>query len=462
MKELTSLYNIADNLHPMGDIFFDFYFEASSGHNAHYEDGRIEEVSSSLSEGVGARLIYGDISSYSYAPSVSLATAVECLSDAADSAGITLKKNNIILKYGTNKIIMQQEKLNAPDYSNMYKTDNYIRDHSDLVTQVSMRQDCSRKHILILKDNGEIVEDTRFYSNFIVQVIVQKNGQIQTGLESIAHSLPLAEFLKQFDPIQAADRALKRALLMIDAPECPAGEMPIILSGEAGGTMIHEACGHGLEADIIQKDFSVYRDKIGEKVASEHVTLIDDGTLPGYFGSLNVDDEGTTTKRNILIENGILKSFLTDHFTARKGNLPLSGNARRSSYRNIPIPRMTNTFVLPGKSSAKTMISKITKGLLVRKMGGGEVNPTSGDFVFQVTEGYLIEDGKIVTPVRGAILTGNGPQVLQDIIEVGNDLSFMPGICGKSGQSVPVTDGQPTLFIKNIIVGGKETGHEII
>jgi TldD protein len=331
-----------------------------------------------------------------------------------------------------------------------------------MVKQVSIRQDTSRKDILILDDNGQTIKDTRFYSTFTIQVIVQKEKTIQTAHESLAFSLPMDDFFRKTDPETAAKRALERALLMIEAPECPAGEMPVILSGEAGGTMIHEACGHGLEADIIQKDFSVYRNSIGKKVASENVTLIDDGTIPTFYGTLKVDDEGTVSQRTVLIEKGILKNYLTDRITSRQGNLPLSGNGRRSSYRSVPIPRMTNTYVAPGNSSQTEMISNTEKGLLVKKMGGGEVNPTSGDFVFQVTEGYLIENGQIRYPVRGALLTGNGPKVLEDIQSVGNDLSFMPGVCGKSGQNIPVTDGQPSLYIKNLIVGGKETEYEVL
>lgn len=461
MNKCSSLSVLADKLFQKKEIFHDFYFETSSGHNAHYEEGKIEEVSSSSSRGVGTRIISSDTTTYAHAPSTDFSSAVECLLQASKCAGIDIQNCFTPIKE-TDQILDDPEKLESPDYSFMHGIDRYIRDYSELVTQISMRHDCSRKKILILKDSGEIVKDERFYSTFIVQVIVQKGSNIQTGLESRALSLPLRNFQQKIDPRQAAVMALKRALLMIDAPECPAGEMPVILSGEAGGTMIHEACGHGLEADIIQKDFSVYREKLGTKVASEHITLLDDGTLSGYYGSLNVDDEGTPSQRTVLIEKGILKNVLTDYFSSRKGNLPLSGNARRSSYRNIPLPRMTNTFILPGNSSPADLIHRVSKGLLVKKMGGGEVNPTSGDFVFQVTEGYLIENGRITTPVRGAILTGNGPQVLEDIIEVGNDLSFMPGICGKSGQSIPVTDGQPTLYIKNMIVGGKETGHEFI
>lgn len=459
MERIQFLNNIAQRLPK--DLLYDFYFEVFSGHIAHFEDGRLEEVSSSRSRGIGTRLIKNDNSVFSYAPSTSLTAALSCLSETVCSSGMDAK-GFLGSSSDDSEILSTPGSLQYPDYSYIYKIDQLIRKRSPLVKQVSIRQDTSRKNILILKDDGMIIKDTRFYSTFTVQVIVQKEKTIQTAHESLAFSLPMDDFFSKTDPETAAKTALERALLMIEAPECPAGEMPVILSGEAGGTMIHEACGHGLEADIIQKDFSVYRNSIGKKVASENVTLIDDGTIPSFYGTLNVDDEGTDSQRTILIEKGILKNYLTDRITSRQGNLPLSGNGRRSSYRSVPIPRMTNTFVAPGNSSQADMISKTGKGLLVKKMGGGEVNPTSGDFVFQVTEGYLIENGQIRYPVRGALLTGNGPKVLEDIQSVGNDLSFMPGVCGKSGQNIPVTDGQPSLYIKNLIVGGKETEYEAL
>lgn len=459
MERIQFLNNIAQRLPK--DFHYDFYFEVFSGHIAHFEDGRLEEISSSKSRGIGTRLMKNDNSVFSYAPSTSLLSAVSCLSETVSNSG--MNANDFIDSTSDDsEILCIPGNLQYPDYSYIYKIDRLIRDRSSMVKQVSIRQDTSRKDILILKDDGAVIEDTRFYSTFTVQVIVQKYKTIQTAHESLAFSLPMEDFFRKTDPEAAAARALDRALLMIEAPECPAGEMPVILSGEAGGTMIHEACGHGLEADIIQKDFSVYRNSIGKKVASENVTLIDDGTIPDFYGSLKVDDEGSVSQRTILIEQGILKNYLTDRITSNQGNLPLTGNGRRSSYRSVPIPRMTNTFVAPGSSSQTDMISKTPKGLLVKKMGGGEVNPTSGDFVFQVTEGYLVENGRIRYPVRGALLSGNGPKVLEDIQSVGNDLSFMPGVCGKSGQNIPVTDGQPSLYIKNLIVGGKETEYEAL
>jgi len=220
--------------------------------------------------------------------------------------------------------------------------------------------------------------------------------------------------------------------------------------------MVHEACGHSLEADIVLKDHSSFRGSLGKRVASSLVTLADDPTLFGLYGSYPFDDEGTPSRRTALIKEGVLVSFLTDLLTSKEGSFPVTGNGRRTSYRHPPIPRMSNTFIMKGEGNPDEILAGVGKGLLVLKMGGGEVNPTSGDFVFHVTEGYLIEKGKRSYPVRNAILTGNGPEVLRDIDAVGDDLHYESGVCGKSGQHVPVTDGQPTIRIRRLVVGGSE------
>lgn len=219
--------------------------------------------------------------------------------------------------------------------------------------------------------------------------------------------------------------------------------------------MIHEACGHGLEADIIMKDFSAFRDKIGTAVASPKVSIVDDPTLPAVFGGYRFDDEGTEAKRTLLIDNGVLKTYLTDRDTSARMRLPLSGNGRRASFRHPPIPRMSATILLPGKETERGLMQDMDSGLYVTRLGGGEVDPTTGDFVFQVTEGFRVLNGTIGHPIRGALLVGNGPQILQSIAGVGADMEIFPGYCGKDGQDVPVSDGQPALLIPDLIVGGE-------
>ena len=244
--------------------------------------------------------------------------------------------------------------------------------------------------------------------------------------------------------------------MMLVARKAPGGKMPVVLSQEAGGTMVHEAVGHGLEADLASGGLSVYAGKMGEQIASHLVTVVDDPTVPGKRGSFPIDDEGTETRRNILVERGILKGFMYDRLQSMKGGAERTGNGRRESYRHRPIPRMSNTLIAPGDSDPAEVIHSTDKGLLVRKMGGGQVNTVTGDFMFEVSEGYFIEKGKVGDPVRGATLTGNGPEVLKMIDMVGNDLGYGLGTCGKDGQGVPVADAQPTLRIGHpyITVGG--------
>jgi TldD protein len=231
--------------------------------------------------------------------------------------------------------------------------------------------------------------------------------------------------------------------------------MPVVLSSEAGGTMIHEAVGHGLEADLASKKLSVYSGRLGEKVASELITVLDDSTIPNKRGSFIFDDEGTPSQKTLLVDKGVLVNYMYDNLSAMREGKESTGNGRRESYRQKPIPRMTNTLIAPGKSDPEEIVSSVDKGLLVKKMGGGQVNTVNGQFVFEVSEGYLIEGGEVKKPVRGAILTGSGPQVLMEIDMVGSDLGYAIGTCGKDGQGVPVSDAQPTLRIPNITVGGK-------
>ena len=242
---------------------------------------------------------------------------------------------------------------------------------------------------------------------------------------------------------------------MLKARKSPGGKMTVVLSSEAGGTMIHEAIGHGLEADLVQQGLSVYSGKIGKNVASPLITVVDDATIPARRGSFINDDEGIPAQKTVLVEKGVLKGFMYDRLTAFKDGVSSTGNGRRESYRNKPIPRMTNTLITPERSTPDSIIRSVDKGLLVKKMGGGQVNTVNGNFVFEVAEGYMIEGGKIGEPVRGATLTGNGPEVLKCIDMVGNDLGFAIGTCGKDGQGAPVSDAQPTLRIPEIVVGGE-------
>lgn len=311
------------------------------------------------------------------------------------------------------------------------------------------------RRIWIATSDGVFSSDEQVGTLLQAHVVAGDGDTLQTGMESAGGALGF-ELFNETQPEELADRAATRAIRMLKARPAPAGMMPVILSSEAGGTMIHEAVGHGLEADLAGEGLSVYSDKIGEKVASELVTVVDDATLPGKRGSFTFDDEGTPAQRTVLIENGILKTYMSDRMTSQKLGIADTGNARRQSYEELPIVRMTNTLILPGKDDPEEILKGTPSGLFVKRMGGGQVNTVNGDFVFEVQEGYLIENGSIGEAVRGATLVGNGPRVLTMIDRVGTDLGFSIGTCGKESQDAPVSSGQPTIRIPEIVVGGTE------
>jgi TldD protein len=300
---------------------------------------------------------------------------------------------------------------------------------------------------------GDFTEAIRTGTLFLTQVVAAEGDAIQTGYEPIGRFMG-HEIFRERSPEEVSLAAARRAVMMLGARKAPAGLMPVVLSSEAGGTMVHEAIGHGLEADLAGNGMSVYTGKVGEQVASPLVTVIDDATIPNARGSFSFDDEGTPAQRTVLVENGILKGYLYDRLSALKDGCSSTGNGRREGYHAKPIVRMTNTLIAPGETPPEEIVRGVEKGLFVRKMGGGQVNTVNGDFVFEVSEGYLIENGVVGQPVRGATLTGNGPDVLKKIAKVGSDLGFGIGTCGKDGQGVPVSDAQPTLLIEEITVGG--------
>jgi TldD protein len=309
------------------------------------------------------------------------------------------------------------------------------------------------KRVAVINSPGQWVEEERTSIIYICQVVTKEGEIIQTGYEPVGGTKGL-EIFEENPPEGIALTAAKRAVMGLGAKKAPGGKMGVILSSDAGGTMIHEAVGHGLEADLAQQNLSVYSGKLGQTVASTVITVLDDGTIPGKRGSSFFDEEATPAQRTVLIEDGVLKNYMYDRLSAMKDKKPSTGNGRRESYHHRPIPRMSNTIIAPGKTPPGEVIRSLEKGLFVKKMGGGQVNTVNGDFVFEVTEGYMIDKGKVGEPVRGATLTGNGPEVLKSIDMVGTDLGFAIGTCGKDGQGVPVSDAQPTLRIPEIVVGG--------
>ncbi len=312
----------------------------------------------------------------------------------------------------------------------------------------------SRRRILVATSDGILAEDEQVKTLFRVTAVASGDTGLQTGYESIGHTMGF-ELFDRYDVEDLARRAARRALTKLAARPAPSGTLPVVIRSGGGGVLFHEACGHGLEADLVAKGASVYKGRQGELVASPLVTLVDDGTMAGEWGAIAIDDEGRPAQRNVLIQDGVLTDYMWDHLRSRKAERPSSGNGRRESYRHTPMVRMTNTFLLNGTEDPEEIIRQTPHGVYVASLGGGQVDTATGDFVFGMTEAYLIEDGQVTDPLRDANLIGNGPEVLRNIDAVGNDFAMgPPGMCGKDGQSVPVGDGNPTLRVTSLTVGG--------
>ena len=438
-----------------GALFADLYFERSRDLRIVLEGEKIEQLSTGEDAGVGLRRIEEDFhTNYAFSNDFSGETLL--------ALARRLGGRESARAFELNKPVAGQLSVKVdPEEVGLSRKIEFVKQAAEVarrkspeIRQVRVVYQESFKELVMLDSEGRMVEESRLYTLFAVQVVAERDGLLQQGYEPVGGTVGL-ELFEEDPPEEVARRAAERALLMLSARRAPGGRMPVVLSSSAGGTMIHEAVGHGLEADHAEEGFSVYAGRLGEKVASPLITVIDDPTLPGKRGSYLFDDEGVPAERVVLIENGVLKNFLYDRATALKFGKKPNGHGRRESYRHRPIPRMANTYIAPGPHDPGEIIRSVSRGLLVKKMGGGEVNPVTGDFVFEVTEGYLIEDGEVGEPVRGATLVGNGPEVLRIIDMVGKDLGFGIGTCGKDGQGVPVSDAQPTLRIPELIVGGE-------
>lgn len=333
------------------------------------------------------------------------------------------------------------------------RAEDAARGRDPRVSQVTCLYRDGDQRIWVADSDGRYVVDRRVHVSLDVTAVARERDRICTGHESISETRGF-EIFDLDPPERVGSEAARQAVLQLSALPAPSGSFTVVLSSKAGGTMIHEACGHGLEADFIEKHTSVYAAMLGRKVASELITVVDDGTLPNRRGSSSIDDEGTPSSRVTLIEKGVLKGFLHSRRTALKSGADPTGNGRRESYRHLPIPRMRNTMILPGGASPESILAGVSDGILVCRMGGGEVDVATGNFVFSCSEAYRIREGRIAEPIREATLVGNGPEVLAAIDAVGTDLGFGVGTCGKEGQEVPVSDAQPTLRIPRIVVGG--------
>jgi TldD protein len=440
--------------------FAEIYVEEKQASNIFCEDNKIERVFSGREKGAGIRVIKNYNTAYVYTNDLTKEGLLKAAHTA--SRAVNDKPNQVqgLIELNPRSASFSLECQRQPGNVSFEEKIGYVlsanqaaRRVSPLIRQVTVTAADIQKKMLIANSEGDLIEDSRSRVRFVINTVSEKEGIIQTGYES-AGGVCGWELLDEISMEVLAVKAAELSVSMLSARPAPAGRMPVVMSAEAGGTMVHEACGHGLEADLVQKGLSVYRGKLGQLVAAACVNVIDDATIPNRYGSYVFDDEGIAGQRTILIENGVLKAYMYDRLTARKDGLSSTGNGRRESYQQKPVVRMSNTLILPGQDDPEEIIANTDQGLLVKKMGGGQVNTTNGDFVFDVQEGYIIKNGKIAYPVRGATLIGNGPLALSNIDRVGNDLGFGIGVCGKDGQGVPVADAQPTIRIKELTVGG--------
>ncbi len=441
-----------------GGDFAEIFLEDRINNHITMRKGLTENILSGRLHGAGIRVFLGLQAYYVYTNDTSEVGLLECAKRAA--AGIQESK-----KHSVNPL---QEMETCKGWDESYKpAEAAAKEKIELlrrahkaamsvkgVSQAVFGLGDSIQKVWIANTEGRFVHDTRFYSRISCSAIAEKNGEMQTGSENPGAHRGF-DYFSEIDVEAYAKKAATTAVTMIDAPYCPAGKMPVVIGNGFGGVIFHEACGHSLEATQVAYGNSEFCGKLGQQIAAPCVTAIEDGTIPYAWGSLHVDDEGTPTNRLVLIENGILKNYMIDKLNSRRMNMPITGSSRRESYRYAPTSRMRNTFIDNGTDSEEEMIATMGDGLFAMKMGGGSVNPATGEFNFAVQEGYLVKDGKITTPVRGASLIGKGSKVLPLIDRVGGNLSQAQGMCGSLSGNVPTNVGQPYIRVKEMTVGGK-------
>ncbi len=448
-----------------GADFAEIYAEDKRNTSVSLDDGRIEQVTSGRDRGAGIRVIKGETTGFAHSSDLSeggLAEAAEAAAAAAsrgDGATRTVSLQPRV-DHTVNTIEHYPEAVaKATKVEMLQRVDAAARDVGGEIVQVSAGYGDSRKQVVIANSDGVFVADDIVRVLARMSVVADGDSGMQTGFQSMGHTVGWEVFDPAFagyvDIEDLARDVARQAIVKLNARPAPSGALPVVIKNGTGGVLFHEACGHGLEADHIQKGASVYAGKVGELVASPLVTLVDDGTLTGEWGTLSVDDEGHPTQRNVLIEDGVLTDYMWDYIRSRHDGRAPSGNGRRQSYMHLPMVRMTNTFVLDGPDDPDDIVASTDHGVYVSHLGGGSVNTATGDFVFGMNEAYLIENGEITEPLREGNLIGNGPQVLRDIDMLANDFAMgNPGTCGKDGQGVPVGDGQPTLRVKSLTIGG--------
>ena len=440
--------------------FVEVYVEESRGSSMSFKDNRVETATAGTDFGIGIRLIYGSEVLYGFTSSEEekeLLDLTEALAKTRNiqkstSAPITLSRSEVANRHKIHTFPATVKSNIKVD--TLRKANDAARNHSSLIKQVSASITDSDKKILIANSEGLFKEDHRVRTRFTIGVTAEDKGELFTASETPG-ALKGFEFIEGIDVNDYAVNASKRALLMLNAGYITGGKMPVIMGNAFGGVIFHEACGHPLETEAIRKKASPFTDKLNKKIGQSCLTAIDDGTIENAWGSINIDDEGMKAQKTTLIENGILKAFLADRVGAQEVGVERTGSGRRQNYQYSPVARMRNTYIAAGDSSLDDIFSSVEDGLYAKVMGGGSVNPATGEFNFSVQEAYEVKNGKVTRPVRGATLIGKGHEILPEISMVGNDLELAAGICGASSGSVPVTVGQPSLKVDQILVGGR-------
>ena len=442
-----------------GSDFAELFIEQRKSFFFLMEDGRAEKISSGTDSGFGIRIINSGVTSYGYSNIITgeemIKVARGLLEGGGGAAGSYTPAGKTVYG-GDDGIEMPAGDIPAGRKLQLsFEADREARNTSAEISQVSVSYGDSAQEVEIYNSEGVAVRDLRRHIFFNVRSVAASGSGTQSASRSVGghHGF---EYLDNRLASRMGRETAESAVRILHAPRIKGGSMPVVIGSEAGGTMVHEAIGHGLEGDSACRGQSIYSGQVGEKVASGLVTVVDDSTLAGKRGSYSFDDEGTPSGRTVLVEGGVLKGFIHSLESAGRMETASTGNGRRQSFRYRPIVRMSNTLIEPGNHKPEEIISSVDSGMYVKRMGGGQVDTSSGDFVFRVNEGYRIEKGRITDPVRGATLIGNGPEILRQIDMVGSDLGFDIGTCGKDGQQVPVSDAQPTIRVPSITVGGEE------
>jgi TldD protein len=444
--------------------YADLYFEYEVSEAVSLEEGLVKTASRDISQGVGVRAVAGDRTGYAYSNDISVpqidlaAQTARSIADAGKSTSVLVPGGGPLIR---DLYPVDQSVLDAPLSARidlLQDIDRLARAYDPRIRNVMAGLSCESKLVLVVTSDGTIVGDVRPLARLNVTCIAQDGSNRQIGTYGGGGRIGFDFFFDQDRWRTFTREAARRAIVNLSARPAPAGSMTVVLGPGWPGILLHEAVGHGLEADFNRKGVSAFSNRLGQRVASELCTIVDDGTIAGRRGSLNVDDEGSPSGRTVLIENGILRAYLQDKTNARLMKMPVTGNGRRESFAHAPMPRMTNTFMLAGSSTPEEILASVDHGLYAVSFGGGQVDITSGKFVFSASEAYLIEKGRVTHPVKGATLIGNGPEVLKRVSMVGNDLSLDAGVgtCGKEGQSVPVGVGLPTIRIDGLTVGGTQ------